>query len=231
MNLKRLFRSAEEYFRFKAFPAASRARVFRQIFLLNKWGSAESVSGPGSTLRATTSVRKEIARIVRDYRCRSILDIPCGDFNWMKDTDLPDVTYIGADIVADIVSRNRELYSSSRRQFLQLDVVSDQLPKADLLICRDLFLHLSFADIQASLHNIRRSGCRLALLSSHPNVTSNTDIHTGGGRPVNICIPPFEFPCPLQVIDENWNDQRGPLYNRAMLLLHVDQWPGEHGIR
>jgi hypothetical protein len=35
----------------------------------------------------------------------SILDIPCGDFNWTQSVNFGSCRYFGADIVEDLVSR------------------------------------------------------------------------------------------------------------------------------
>src|ERR1700690_4609194 len=73
-------------------------RIFLDAFRDNRWGDAESISGPGSNLRVTEEIRKAIPELIADLGVRSILDIPCGDFNWMSRLDL-GVDYTGADIV------------------------------------------------------------------------------------------------------------------------------------
>ena len=40
----------------------------------------------------------------------SVLDIPCGDFNWMQKVDLSNIEYIGADIVEELIKKNIEIY-------------------------------------------------------------------------------------------------------------------------
>lgn len=37
--------------------------------------------------------------MLKKYSIKSILDIPCGDFSWMKKIELDGIEYIGADIV------------------------------------------------------------------------------------------------------------------------------------
>jgi hypothetical protein len=42
---------------------------------------------------------------------QTVLDAPCGDWNWMRLVDLSEVEYIGADILRTVIERNRSNYS------------------------------------------------------------------------------------------------------------------------
>ena len=92
-------------------------QVFQNIYRDNHWHDGESVSGPGSTLQTTSSIRAVIPNIVAKYEIKTFLDIPCGDFNWMKQLYLKDVKYIGMDIVPELVQKNAEMYSDTDRSF------------------------------------------------------------------------------------------------------------------
>ena len=46
------------------------------------------------------------------YQIKSILDIPCGDFYWMKGLDLKNINYVGADIVAPLIKKNIDQFKS-----------------------------------------------------------------------------------------------------------------------
>jgi hypothetical protein len=78
------------------------AAVFREHYRTTAWGSSESVSGTGSTVDQTTTIRTILPQIIRSYAVSTILDIPCGDFNWMQLVDLP-ARYIGANIVDELI--------------------------------------------------------------------------------------------------------------------------------
>jgi hypothetical protein len=178
-----------------------REKVFSGIFATNRWRSPESVSGSGSTLAQTEVVRAELPRIVADYGVRSMLDIPCGDFNWMRAVYL-DVDYIGADIVPDLVARNAEAFKGPRRRFAVLDLVKGPLPRVDLVLCRDCLIHLSNHEIALAVESVRASGSTYLLTTTHTNVTENRDIQTGRFRAVNLEHPPFNFGPPLELINE-----------------------------
>jgi len=131
-----------------------------------------------------------------------MIDIPCGDFNWMKEIDLGFLSYTGADIVQDIVNTNNEKFSDEKKKFIKLDITNQSLPQVDLILCRDLFIHLSFKDIFLAIKNIKNSGAIYLLANSYPSLEENKDISTGRHHHVNISIEPFIFPKPLTSIDE-----------------------------
>ena len=68
---------------------------------------------------------------------KTMLDSPCGDYYWMRNTKLDLGSYLGADIVSDIVAKNQKNYGSKGIEFRKLDITKDQLPKADVILCRD----------------------------------------------------------------------------------------------
>ena len=62
----------------------------------------------GSWLRI--NIKKEIIKIINDYKIKSILDAPCGDFNWIEKI-LNEVTQLGVYRV-DCLSSERSKYIS-----------------------------------------------------------------------------------------------------------------------
>jgi hypothetical protein len=113
------------------------ARVFAQIHDNNRWGSGESVSGAGSERVNTQQLVRELELLLRDLRVQTLLDLPCGDFNWMQHVDLGEIDYQGADIVAELVARNQARFQAPRRRFSRIDLLADRIPKVDLVLCRD----------------------------------------------------------------------------------------------
>ena len=80
--------------------------VFSEIYSNNSWGDTESVSGPGSSLAQTAVIRRELPILLKKIDAESLLDAPCGDYNWMKYTELNLDKYIGADIVPELIINN-----------------------------------------------------------------------------------------------------------------------------
>jgi hypothetical protein len=184
--------------------------VFTMHFRDNRyWGSDESRSGEGSTLTQTEVIRREFPRLVATYQLQSVLDIPCGDFNWMRTLDL-NIPYTGADIVDEIVEANQQKYACCNRSFVKLNLTRDELPKVDLLLCRDCLFHFSYEHAFLAVDRIKRSGSTYLLTTTNTRVTQNSDIVTGEFRRLNLQIPPFSFPEPLLLIDEHCPNPKIP---------------------
>jgi hypothetical protein len=151
--------------------------------------------------------------------CRSLLDVPCGDFSWMKLVEM-DVEYIGGDIVDELVTANQERHGDDSHRFVSLDLLRDELPRVDLVFCRDCLIHFSYRHIFRALNNIKRSGSTYLLTTTYIQRTENGDIPTGGWRPINLELPPFNFPPPIWLIDEqcphdDYRDKRLGLWESA----------------
>jgi hypothetical protein len=140
-----------------------------------------------------------------------MLDIPCGDFNWMKKVDFTG-QYIGADIVEPIIASNQDRYGSPHRNFEVLNIISDKLPKVDLILTRDCLVHLSNQQILKALANIKASGAKYLLATTYlwQSKEFNKNIKTGQWRRVNLHQEPFNLPYPQELIVEGntWDDDR-----------------------
>ncbi len=183
--------------------SGDRVSVFEQIYVRNAWQSPESRSGPGSTLERTEILRWELPPLLARLGVRTLVDAPCGDCNWRQHTVIDLDAYIGVDIVPALIEENRQRFPHSNWRFEVADLVEDDLPRGDAVLCRDALIHLSLADILRALSNIRRSGAKYLLATSHETTSANTDIATGGWRSVNLTLAPFNLPPPLDRIVEN----------------------------
>lgn len=158
--------------------------TFGRIHRENFWANPESVSGAGSTLEATKSIRMAIPDIIYDFEIKTMLDLPCGDYHWFPRMNL-DVDYIGGDIVPEIIERNKHLYP--KLDFRVMDITKTILPQVDLILVRDCLGHFSNRDVQASLRNLRRSGSKWLLATTFPRgETLPYDIETGTWRPLDL---------------------------------------------
>jgi len=185
-------------------PKPDRAEVFRGIYRGGGWGKGlDTVSGLGSTLDQTAAVRRELPVVLKDVGARSILDAPCGDFFWMKECDLGCIDYIGMDLVPEIVAENAKRFAADGHRFIVGDIVNDDLPRVDAILCRDCLVHLPFADALAALRNFKRSGSEYLLTTTFTDRTSNSDVSTvGDWRPLNLERGPFSLPAPLRLVNE-----------------------------
>ena len=97
-NIFRQIYGFYSYLNLKYFSGSNKD-IFTNIYFKNKWGDNNSFSGSGSNLEQTSVILDELPKIIRKYKISSILDLPCGDFYWMKEFDFKEINYIGSDIV------------------------------------------------------------------------------------------------------------------------------------
>jgi 2-polyprenyl-3-methyl-5-hydroxy-6-metoxy-1,4-benzoquinol methylase len=183
--------------RFRLMFPQDTKKVFRSIYKRNGWGSAESISGPGSTLAYTANIRQQLPGILHSLQIKTLLDAPCGDCNWINKVDLSGINYTGADIVPEIIEANKLNYPD--KNFINANIITDNLPAADLVLCRDCFIHLRKKEIIEVIQTFKRCGIKYMLASTYP-VERNTEILTGHFRPVNLELEPFHLPEPIKKI-------------------------------
>jgi SAM-dependent methyltransferase len=202
--------------------ANAQRSTFTAIFQANAWGNTESVSGPGSTLSRGADFQQDLMDLLSGRNIRSVLDAPCGDFNWMRNVlERRDLIYTGVDIVEALIARNSSLHRTANRRFLCTDMTRADLPAADLIICRDGLVHLSFTDARAAIRNFRRSGSRFVLATTFVDRSQNSDVPTGGWRVLNLARAPFHFPAPLALIDERCTHSAGIYRDKRLGLWEL----------
>ena len=76
--------------------------------------SAGSLSGYGSELENTETLRQRLTELLNSLEAQSLLDIGCGDFTWMKEIAFPH-KYIGVDIVPELIETNNLMFRSDRK--------------------------------------------------------------------------------------------------------------------
>jgi hypothetical protein len=217
--MKQLLRSLKkhpalyEFLRYDIYApirSINREHIFSKIYANNYWDGDSSISGPGSSLESTQAVREALPNLLAKLGVRSILDIPCGDFQWMKDLHLGIGQYIGADIVFPLILNNRHVFGD-RGEFLHLDLLRDRLPSTDIIFCRDCLVHLSFREIQLAVRNIKIASPKYFITTTFPYHKKNADTVTPYWRALNMQLSPFNFPQPIHLIkdfsDAQVNDQ------------------------
>lgn len=193
-------------------------RTFAPFYKENRWGDEESVSGPGSNLARTAKLRRELPPLLEQIGARTLLDAPCGDFNWLQHTQLKIDQYTGVDVVPDLITRNQQLYANNKTQFVMLDLTRDKLPRADVILCRDCFIHFSYRHIAAAIKNFKRTGSTYLLTNSYPLWQANTNIRTGDFRHLNLALQPLNFPPPLKQIDEKLPEEQEQFFGKMLGL-------------
>jgi hypothetical protein len=206
----------------KLLEVIPRRLIFSRIYSSNSWDGEDSISGPGSNLEQTKVLVAKLPGLLDRFDVRSMLDIPCGDFHWMRHVRLRGVSYIGADIVAPLIEQNRRAYESDTTQFRTLDLIKGPLPRVDLILCRDCLVHLSFKDIRSALQTICDSHATHLLTTTFTRRDSNQDIVTGHWRRLNLQAAPFMFPAPLEVLNEGCTEGAGENDDKSLGLWRIE---------
>ena len=188
-----------------------------RVYVQNLWGSNESRSGRGSSPLQTMYIEQEIPILFDRLEIDSVLDIPCGDFKWMRKVlqrSNRTIDYHGADIVEKLIKLNKSKETNNIK-FSCLDITSDPLPKVDLVFSRDCFVHLSDNMILKAFKNIKESGSAYIAMTNFswfhmPNRSlSNEEIVGGNWRKINFRLKPFYLPMPIDFISEGSTEELG----------------------
>jgi SAM-dependent methyltransferase len=181
----------------------STSEIFSEIYATGEWGGkpGEFFSGRGSEPQVTEAYCSTIRDFISRHEIRSVLDLGCGDFQVGKRIQCPGVQYVGADVVAPLIERNRGLYGSTSIRFECLDIVEDALPSAELCLIRQVFQHLSNQQIAAALSKLDQFS--YVIVTEHypanpdacvPNLDKppGPDTRVVDGSAVFLDRPPFE---------------------------------------
>lgn len=187
---------------------SERQAAFDKIYAEAYWGS-EHLSGSGSTIEATQLVRKVIERTIKDFHISTVVDVACGDMAWMPlvlehiKAQGISVDYLGCDIVPSLIEAHTRNFPQLR--FKHLDFVADEIPTAELIICREALQHLPVADIKTALNNFSKSGAKYLLTTIHLRrygIRNHMNMKPGRCRDRNLLLPPFNLPNPIFLFPE-----------------------------
>lgn len=157
----------------------SQENVFVQIYKNKSWGAKGSLSGEGTRPEAVAPFLSYLSKFLRNEKgINWILDIGHGDWKMWPPNFFQGFNYHGIDIVPEVVEFCNNQYRSEYRHFQFADFLSDQLIDADLLIIKDVLIHLSDNDIHKALE----------IMSKYRRSIVVTDIFSKGWR-VTISYP------------------------------------------
>jgi hypothetical protein len=187
-------------------------KLFEQVYATNVWQDSESVSGPGSNKNSPTikdfqdTIMYVITNYVKDNKI-TIVDLPCGDCNFIFDiltfiinnTSVSHIEYYGYDIVEPLIDKLQNTIHSTDKltiKFNTFNIVEGVIPiKVDIILCKELFIHLSFAHINAAIANINKSTFDFFIYGVNFNKINQDIAYSCPGecREVSLLIEPFNF--------------------------------------
>lgn len=168
------------------------ASMYRNNVRLND-GLTDSLLIRGLDVEKTKALRAHLPTVLALLETKTLLDVGCGDFNWMREVTLK-CHYLGVDCVQDVIDQNTATYGCANRAFTTLDATTDRLPEADTVLCREIFLYLSFEDVWSIIRNVCVCGAAILIATTDTATEFNADILSGDSRLLNLHKPPFCFP-------------------------------------
>lgn len=168
-----------------------------------------SWDGPGASVGCTKTLRDQLPQLLNYLGVITMLDAACGDWNWMRMVNLSGIKYTGWDVDPGRVERCRQRvamgdYMGEERPavvFEQVNLLTvEQVPRFDLILCRDFLGHLTNDYICAVLDKFMASGTQWLLATTYPDSTNqfvyDPNAYAWAGymeRPVNLEEPPFSL--------------------------------------
>lgn len=197
---------------------AAAATAFTDIYDRNAWHHG---SGTGSLPETTGPYRAMLAAFLRDNAIASVVDFGCGDWQVSGLIDWTGIDYLGLDVVPAVLAANRARFAAPGIRFAAIGTLDD-LPPADLLVCKDVLQHLPLAEIEACLA-VFATRYRFALITNDvlPDTWLNVPVEHGACRPIRLDLPPFARPSAAVL---RWEVRHGEAFSikETRLLLRDD---------
>ena len=206
--------------------------AMEQVYERKLWGDNNSNFYSGSGSHQLDIVKPYIAAVIsflRSFKTPiTLCDLGCGDFNVGKELVKYAKKYIAIDIVAPLITFNKEKFKESNLEFHCLDIAVADLPLGDCAIVRQVLQHLSNAEVQAIVHKL--VNFKYLILTEHlpkGDFIPNKDIISGQGirlkkkSGINLLVPPFNLKVKeeKQLIAYNLESDKGVLVTTLYVLF------------
>lgn len=145
---------------------------FASIYSRGLWKSGGSLSGHGSRLDTTESIRDKITELIENAEVASILDLGCGDLTWISQVEAVAerrVKYYGVDVVPALVAHNQRIFPWFNGEACDLEAFTKVVNfQADLVILKDVLPHHCAGTAAQILKLVNHGQWKYLLVTSHP---------------------------------------------------------------
>ncbi len=122
----------------------------------------------------------------------SVVEFGCGKWGYARMIDWTGIRYDGFDVVPRLIDRNRRRHEQPNVQFHLLQP-GTKLPKADLLISKDVLQHLPTEDVHYYLGTFKKLYKHMLIMNDVvPVENMNGDVAHGGYRSLSFDRAPFD---------------------------------------
>jgi len=183
---------------------------------------SESYCGNGSLRSSAKNMKDFIEKVIGKYNIKSILDMGCGNWSWMNGVNLNEVVYYGIDFDKEVIDYDIKTYKTSDNiNFIAGDFFEVDLPKVDLVIFRDVLIHMPNDKIISILKIVKNIGkfvmlCTTRGVDNKKRVINYTpSSYRNSSRFLNLEREPFF----LKSIEEDVGDSS----KRNIILVKVSE--------
>ena len=231
-----IYRKLKIYFWNIDYSKKTNREVFSNIYRKGRWGVADKyTSGSGSRIE---NIINPYINVVTEYIKKyhnnnlTIVDLGCGDFNIGKNFVNYCDKYIAIDIVPELIEHLKEKYNYPNVEFKCIDIIDDILPNGNICIIRQVFQHLSNAEILKILPKLKVYDV-IIVTESHPkylenniNIPNKDIIHGSGTRMLKnsgvfLDKPPFNLKRHFELILEVPGDGKGNNVKHGVIRTYI----------
>lgn len=162
--------------------------IFNEIYTTDFWTGG---SGPGSYVENVKEWTSLINAFVKDKNVTSVLDLGCGDGQFLHLLDFNHLSYTGVDVSDVAIAKNKSTEKPANFTFINEDLSTLEYPQVDLILVKDVLQHLPYQAIETILNKIK-SSCKYALFCEDFG-EEEKDIEAGKYRPINLLSNKFNI--------------------------------------
>ena len=153
--------------------------MFSEIYKNRKWGKNVPLSGEGSSPAAVDPYLKFLHIFLAKHKeVKTILDIGHGDWEMWPEGFFEKYRYFGVDVVSSLSNEMNITHGNEMTTFIAGDFLEMALPSSDILLIKDVLIHLSNVDITRALE----------IFSKYRFVIVTTDVQSSGFRVYLACL-------------------------------------------
>ena len=183
--------------------ANNHSHVFNQVYENKVWGVR---SGGGSRPEVVSEYVQFLQTFLKKNKIRSVVDFGCGYWEFNELINWNGAKYIGLDVVEKVIEDNRKNHSAPNRIFEVFNPRNPKIPKCDLILIKDVFIHWRNAEILEFFKS--PLDCKFILATNdrpRPGSKANEDIAAAGQyHPVKLSEKPFYLETETVL---EWKDQ------------------------
>ncbi len=166
---------------------------FNDIYSSGYWGAG---SGGGSDPVNAAAYVKFLNGFIAEMEPGRVLDIGCGDGRLAAAVDWRGARYYGIDVAPGALELSlgkQDDITASAITFARMDALTDVLPPADLVICKEVTQHIDNEAVSRLIERLREYP---AVLHCSAMVEPINELapRPGRSRGVVLSLPPFSLP-------------------------------------